>query len=177
MQYRLTTLLLARLRSLDDWEANIPQGAIEERLTVLDALAAEVTARHGGTVHADPLGRFPGSHLSTYDSPTAALRAALQLRLLAEDGRPGLPRGAALLGLAVNTGEVALRSGHIIGRPLDVVSRLEHRAEAGQILFSESVLLSLGDSTVTYHPLMRSVGAETGPAMSCYVLEGIEEEA
>ncbi len=170
MEYRLVTLLLMRLKNIDAWSDELPQGIVEERLlSVRSLFEAEVAKRHG-VIQADPLGRYPESYLASFPGPSDAIAAAAAVMKLFVDGSPGLPAGCVQAGCAINSGEVAERNGQLIGRPLEVVSRLEYRAENRQILFTESVLLSVGDLPLPYDALLRKIGAETGPEMRAFSL-------
>ena len=170
MEYRLVTLLLMRLKNIDDWSTELPQGVVEERLASVQKIFEEEVAKKHGERQPDPLGRYPESCLASFPGPSDAIAAAAELMKIFKDGCPGLPAGCVEAGCAINTGEVAERNGQLIGRPLEIVSRLEYRAEPSQVLFTESVLLSVGEFELPYDTLLRKIGAETGPSMRAFIL-------
>ena len=170
MEYRLVTLLLMRLKNIDAWSAELPQGVVDDRLSSVRKIFEEEVAKRHGLIQADPLGRYPESYLASFPGPSDAIATAAELMKLFQGGRPSLPAGSVEAGCAINTGEIAERNGQLIGRPLEIVSRLEYRAEASQVLFTESVLLSVGELALPYDALLRKIGAETGPSMRAFSL-------
>lgn len=79
--------------------------------------------------------------LYAFDSPTDAVLASAALQ-----GR------AAQLGLAarigIHLGEVRLQRGDVFGEPVNIAARIESGASAGEVLFGESVWLSMNRAEV-----------------------------
>jgi class 3 adenylate cyclase len=120
-----------------------------------------------GTIEEDTLGRYPESCLATFDGPSAALAAAYSFSQEMKNSKH-----LCLAGCAVNTGEVLIRNSAIMGRTLDVVSKLEKISVGGQILFTESVLLSAeSDDKMIYHTHLATLEGFSGPSMSIFSLE------
>ena len=87
--------------------------------------------------------------LVTFESPTNAVLAgaAIQDRLWAHN------RGAAAderldVRIAINVGEVRLEEGDVFGEPVNIASRVEGEADAGEVTFTEAVYLSMNRAEV-----------------------------
>ncbi len=95
--------------------------------------------------------------LLTFRSPTDALLCSMAIHdRLEESNRETDPSGHFTIRAAVNVGEVRIEGGDIFGEAVNIAARIEGKAGAGEIYFSESVLLSMTRSEVPYE--------EVGPA-------------
>lgn len=87
--------------------------------------------------------------LVTFESPTNAVLAgaAIQDRLWAHN-RDAAPDERLDVRIAVNVGEVRLEEGDVFGEPVNIASRVEGEAEAGEVTFTEAVYLSMNRAEV-----------------------------
>ena len=160
-----------RLKQLDEWRRDLPQGVIEDRLSQVKKLFDNAVGEHSGEIFSDPLGRYPESYLASFSSPRDAMQAAVNLMKTLSKASHGLPKEGVGAACAINSGEIVERNQQPMGRALDIVSRLEFRAETGQILFTESALLSVKELSLPYRLLLRKIGEETGPEMQAFELD------
>lgn len=85
----------------------------------------------------------------TFESPTQAVLcgAAIQDRLWAHN-RAAPESDRLEVRVAVNAGEVRLEGGDVFGEPVNIASRVEGIAEAGEVFFTEAVYLSMNKAEV-----------------------------
>jgi adenylate cyclase len=87
--------------------------------------------------------------LLTFRSPTDALLCSMAIHdRIAETDADVDPSGRFTIRAAVNVGEVRINSGDVFGEAVNIASRIEGKAGAGEIYFSESVFLSMTRSEV-----------------------------
>lgn len=89
------------------------------------------------------------AYLLTFRSPTNALLCSMAIhdRIAETDGSVD-PADRFLVRAAVNAGDVRVEGGDVFGEAVNIASRIEGRAAAGEIYFSESVFLSMTRSEV-----------------------------
>ncbi len=89
--------------------------------------------------------------LLTFRSPTDALLCSMATHdRLAESNREADPSERFTIRTAVNVGEVRIDGGDVFGEAVNIAARIEGKAGAGEIYFSESVLLSMTKSEVPH---------------------------
>lgn len=87
--------------------------------------------------------------LLTFRSPTDALLCSMAVHdRIAESDADVDPAERFTVRSAVNVGEVRIKGGDIFGEAVNIASRIEGKAGAGEIYFSESVFLSMTKSEV-----------------------------
>jgi len=118
-------------------------------------LAREVVVAHGGRIAS----LSDEGILAEMTSPTDTLQcaAALQDRFALEKARLG---PGVTLRAAVAAGEVARHGRELIGEPVALVNRLAERAAPGEVLFSQSVRLSMTRSEIS-----SELCADTDPSL------------
>jgi len=84
------------------------------------------------------------AYLLTFRSPTDALLCSMAIhdRLAETDGAIA-PEDRFTIRAAVNVGEVRIDGGDVFGEAVNIASRIEGKAAAGEIYFSESAFLSM----------------------------------
>jgi class 3 adenylate cyclase len=87
--------------------------------------------------------------LLTFRSPTDALLCSMAIHdRIAETDADVDPAERFTIRAAVNVGEVRIDGGDVFGEAVNIASRIEGKAGAGDIYFSESVFLSMTKSEV-----------------------------
>lgn len=87
--------------------------------------------------------------LLTFRSPTDALLCSMAIHDRIAESDAGIdPAERFTIRAAVNVGEVRIKGGDIFGEAVNIASRIEGKAGAGEIYFSESVFLSMTKSEV-----------------------------
>ncbi|MDH4162171.1 MAG: adenylate/guanylate cyclase domain-containing protein [Nitrospirota bacterium] len=84
------------------------------------------------------------AYLLTFRSPTDALLCSMAIHdRIAETDAALDPADRFTIRAAVNVGEVRIDGGDVYGEAVNIASRIEGKAGAGEIYFSESVYLSM----------------------------------
>ena len=167
MKYKLTTLLMIQIKNEDALSEAMDDSALTEVMKQTIDMFKETVSACEGSMEEDPLGRYPESGLASFSGPSAALAAAFRF-----SKELSLSDNPSRTGCAIHTGEILVRNNAIMGRTLDVVTKLVNMAENGEILFTESVLLSAEtDETMIYHPHLACIEELSGPSMSIFSLE------
>ena len=87
--------------------------------------------------------------LLTFRSPTDALLCSTAIHdRLAESDAEADPTERFTIRAAVNVGEVRIDNGDVFGEAVNIAARIEGKAGAGEIYFSESAFLSMTKSEV-----------------------------
>jgi class 3 adenylate cyclase len=89
------------------------------------------------------------AYLLTFRSPTNALLCSMAVHdRIAETDRQVAEADRFSVRAAVNVGEVRIEGGDVFGEAVNIASRIEGKAGAGEIYFSESAYLSMTKSEV-----------------------------
>jgi class 3 adenylate cyclase len=173
------TALFADLRGFTTFSESTDPATVTETLNRYFGLAVPVIFRHGGT-----LVQFMGDALlAVFDAPTPrpdhafrAARAAIEIQDAISDEGPG-PRfrigintGTALVG---NVGSAEMRSFTVVGDAINVASRLETWAEAGQVVIGEETYRSISDRVTVTELGALELKGKTEP-ITAYQLDEIE---
>jgi class 3 adenylate cyclase len=121
--------------------------ANESRLGVLDVvrrhrdLAQPIVKRRGGRV----VKSLGDGLLVAFESATDAVLAGLEIQAAATaHSRDSFAdRDKLELRIAVSTGEVALDGGDVFGEPVNLASRAQQQAAAGEVLFTEATFATI----------------------------------
>jgi adenylate cyclase len=87
--------------------------------------------------------------LVTFESPTQAVLSGMALQDRLWKYNRGAPEAERLdVRVAINVGEVRLESNDVFGEPVNIASRVESIAEAGEVYFTEAVYLAMNKAEV-----------------------------
>lgn len=175
------TALFADLRGFTTFSESTDPTTVTETLNRLFGRAVPVILSHGGTIV-----QFIGDALlAVFDAPTPrhdhafrAARAALEMQeAVAEETsgdsplfRIGINTGTALMG---NVGSAEMRSFNVVGDAVNVASRLETWAEAGQVVIGEETYRSIMDRVSVTELGSIELKGKTAPIVA-YRLDGID---
>lgn len=110
-----------------------------------DALLRPIIARYEGTL----VKTIGDAFLLTFDSPTNAVLCALMMQDRLRDYNRTAPVEERIeIRIAINTGEVSLTDGDVLGEPVNVASRVEHITEGNEIWFTEATYLAMNKQEV-----------------------------
>lgn len=117
----------------------------QKLLATHNGLLAPLFKAYGGRV----IKTIGDAFLVTFESPTNAVLAgaAIQDRLWAHN-RDAAADERLDVRIAVNVGEVRLEEGDVFGEPVNIASRVEGEADAGEVTFTEAVYLSMNRAEV-----------------------------
>lgn len=120
----------------------------EENLRMLqrfDDIVRPIVRAYGGRV----VKTIGDAYLLTFRSPTNALLCSMAIHdRIVETDRDVPETDRFTIRAAVNVGEVRVEGGDVFGEAVNIASRIEGKAAAGEIYFSESVYLSMTKSEV-----------------------------
>ncbi|MGE0815887.1 MAG: adenylate/guanylate cyclase domain-containing protein [Vicinamibacterales bacterium] len=162
----MVTVLFADLRGFTPLAESTSPEAVVDLLNRFFTMMSEVIFRHGGTLDkyiGDGVMALFGAPYATERDAVKAVRAAIDIQRavvgLNEDlkaaGRPeigvgiGINTGPAIVGFIGSETRLDYTA---IGDSVNTAARLEHLAQAGQIIISEHTMQAV-DASVTYQPL------------------------
>ncbi len=87
--------------------------------------------------------------LVTFESPTQAVLSGMAIQdRLWQHNRSVLDAERLDVRVAINVGEVRVESNDVFGEPVNIASRVESIAEAGEVFFTEAVYLAMNKAEV-----------------------------
>ncbi|HYO58371.1 adenylate/guanylate cyclase domain-containing protein [Archangium sp.] len=87
--------------------------------------------------------------LVTFESPTQAVLGGMAIQDRLWEYNRSVPDSERLdVRVAINVGEVRLESNDVFGEPVNIASRVESIAEAGEVFFTEAVYLAMNKAEV-----------------------------
>jgi adenylate cyclase len=114
-------------------------------LKVHHDLLAPVFKAFGGRI----IKSIGDAFLVTFESPTQAVLSGMALQdRLWQHNRTASEAQRLDVRVAINVGEVRLESHDIFGEPVNIASRVESIAEAGEVYFTEAVYLAMNKAEV-----------------------------
>jgi adenylate cyclase len=110
-----------------------------------EALVDPAFRKYGGR----RIKQIGGTFLVAFDSPTQAVLCAAALRERVRRFDEAVPPERRLQArVGIHLGEVRLNRGDVFGEPVNIASRIEALAGPGEVLFGESVWLSMNRAEV-----------------------------
>ena len=114
-------------------------------LKVHHELLAPVFKAFGGRI----IKSIGDAFLVTFESPTQAVLSGMAIQDRLWQHNRGASESERLdVRVAINVGEVRLESNDIFGEPVNIASRVESLAEAGEVYFTEAVYLAMNKAEV-----------------------------
>jgi class 3 adenylate cyclase len=84
-----------------------------------------------------------------FESPTDAVLCGLLIQEVLRQHNESVPEADRIkVRVAINSGEVELKDGDVLGEPVNIAARLEGIAEPGEVWFTESVCLAMNRKEV-----------------------------
>jgi adenylate cyclase len=117
----------------------------ERLLQVHHDLLAPLFKAFGGRI----IKSIGDAFLVTFESPTQAVLSGVAIQDRLWQYNRSAPESAQLhVRVAVNVGEVRLEASDVFGEPVNIASRVEGIAEAGEVYFTEAVYLAMNKAEV-----------------------------
>jgi len=114
-------------------------------LQVHHQLLAPVFKAFGGRI----IKSIGDAFLVTFESPTQAVLSGMALQDRLWQHNRTAPEAERLdVRVAINVGEVRVESSDVFGEPVNIASRVESLAEAGEVFFTEAVYLAMNKAEV-----------------------------
>lgn len=145
MESRNLTIVFAGLCGYADRLGALTWEESQRMLRIHEALVDPAFRRFGGR----RIKQTGGTFLVAFDSPTQAVLCASALRERVRRFDEGVPPERRLQArVGIHLGEVRIDRGDVFGEPVNIASRIEALAGPGEVLFGESVWLSMNRAEV-----------------------------
>ncbi len=114
---------------------------------VFDTLALPIFEKYAGTV----VKKIGDAFLVTFKSPTDAVLCGIELQgVFTQYNTTKKPKYPLKIRVALHTGEVLLRNGDVYGDAVNTAARIEGIAGPEEIVFSETVFLSMNKNEIPF---------------------------
>ncbi|MDA8244143.1 MAG: RDD family protein [Elusimicrobia bacterium] len=146
METRNLAIMLTDIKGFTSKTASFSRAQTQELLTRHRELVLPVIEKFGGRL----VKTIGDAFLVVFNSPTDAVICGMEIQavLKAHNAEKAAPDKIEIR-IAINAGEVAVHDdGDIYGDPVNITSRLESIAEAGEVFFTEAVYLSMNKREV-----------------------------
>ena len=145
MESRNLTIVFAGLCGYADRLGALTWEESQRMLRIHEALVDPAFRRFGGR----RIKQTGGTFLVAFDSPTQAVLCAATLRERVRRFDEGVPSERRLQArVGIHLGEVRIDRGDVFGEPVNIAARIEALAGPGEVLFGESVWLSMNRAEV-----------------------------
>lgn len=146
METRNITIMLTDIKGFTSKTASFSRAQTQELLAKHRELVLPVIEKFGGRL----VKTIGDAFLAAFNSPTDAVICGVEVQAVLRAHNEGKPAAEKIeIRIAINSGEVAIHDdGDIYGDAVNITSRLESIAEAGEVFFTESVYLSMNKKEV-----------------------------
>jgi len=146
MKARNLTIMLTDIKGFTDKSSRKSRAQIKDMLAAHNALVLPVIAKYGGRL----VKTIGDAFLVTFESSTDAVLCGVSIQSALEVfNKDKSPDDSIHIRIAINSGEVSIDdAGDIFGEAVNITSRIEGIAEAGEVFFTEAVYLSMNRNEV-----------------------------
>lgn len=146
METRTITIMLTDIKGFTSKTAGFSRAETQELLSKHRELVLPVIIKFGGRL----VKTIGDAFLAAFNSPTDAVICGVEIQLVLKNHNAGKPQDEKIeIRIAINAGEVAIHDdGDIYGDAVNITSRLESIAEAGEVFFTEAVYLAMNKKEV-----------------------------
>ena len=147
MQAKNLAIMLTDIKGFTDKTSRKSRDQIKEMLANHNALVLPVIEKHQGKL----IKTIGDAFLVTFESSTDAVLCGVAVQeALASFNKDKAPDDRLDIRIAINAGEVYIdnNTGDIFGEAVNITSRIEGIAEAGEVFFTEAVYLSMNRNEV-----------------------------
>lgn len=146
MEARNLAIMLTDIKGFTSKTASFSRAQTQELLAKHRELVLPVIEKFRGRL----VKTIGDAFLVVFDSPTDAVICGVQVQAALKAHNADKPQQEKIeIRIAINAGEVAVHDdGDIYGDPVNITSRLESIAEAGEVFFTEAVYLAMNKKEV-----------------------------
>ena len=146
METRNITIMLTDIKGFTSKTAGFSRAQTQELLAKHRELVLPVIEKFGGRL----VKTIGDAFLVAFNGPTDAVICGVEVQTVLRAHNDGKTHEEKIeIRIAINSGEVAIHDdGDIYGDAVNITSRLESIAEAGEVFFTESVYLSMNKKEV-----------------------------
>jgi class 3 adenylate cyclase/uncharacterized RDD family membrane protein YckC len=142
---RHLTILLTDIKGFTDKTSHRSRADIQRLLDDHRDAVLPVLQEKGGRL----VKTIGDAFLMAFESPTDAVLAGVAAQAALAKRNEGVPDEDRIeIRIAINSGEVNLVEGDVFGEPVNIASRIEGVAEAGEVYFTEAVYLAMNKTEV-----------------------------
>ncbi|MDP1728999.1 MAG: adenylate/guanylate cyclase domain-containing protein [archaeon] len=139
------TIMMLDLCSYTHISSKINRQTLHELHDLFDSLSIPTIQEYHGLI----VNKIGDAFLATFKSPTNALHCSIALQnKFKEYNKINLPRYPLKIKIALHSGEVIIKDKDVYGDPVNIASRIESIAKAGDILFSRSVFAAMNTNEI-----------------------------
>jgi len=140
------TIMMLDLCGYTHLSSKLNRKTLHELHDLFDDIAIPAVKEHHGQI----IKKMGDAFLATFKSPTNALHCSIALQnKFTEYNKINQPRFPLKIKIALHTGEIIVKEGDIYGDAVNITSRIESIAEAGDILFSNSLFLAMNKNEIS----------------------------
>lgn len=142
---RNLAVLLTDIKGFTDRASHISRSELVQLIDKHRELVLPILEGRGGRL----IKTIGDAFLMVFDSPTDGVLAGVAVQEALRAYNDGKDEARRIdVRIAINAGEVTLTDGDIYGEPVNITSRIEGIAEAGEVYFTEAVYLAMNKSEV-----------------------------
>lgn len=142
---RHLTILFTDIKGFTDKTSQRSRSEIQELLDKHREIVLPVLEARGGKL----VKTIGDAFLMVFESPTEAVLAGVDVQeALARHNAESQEDDRIEVRIAINAGEVNLAENDVFGEPVNIASRIEGVAQAGEVFFTEAVYLAMNKTEV-----------------------------
>lgn len=139
------TIMFTDIKGFTSKTSMSSRDQLDELLKIHDELIIPIFEKFNGKV----IKTIGDAFMVTFYSPTNAVLCGIKIQEKLSEYNEKLPKNERLeVRVAINSGEVTIKNNDIFGEAVNIASRLEGIADAGDIYFTESVYLSMNKAEI-----------------------------
>ena len=172
METQNLTVMFTDIKGFTAFTADSSRAELERLIQRHEEVVLPVLESFRGTL----IKRIGDAFLLTFESSTDAVLAGVRLQEVLEQRNLEFPTREQLeVRVAINAGEVTLIKGDVFGDVVNVASRIEGLAEAGEVFFTEAVYLTMNRQEVPSREVgIRRLKGVPEPVRVYKVLRGLQ---
>ncbi|MBI3550235.1 MAG: hypothetical protein HY078_14445 [Elusimicrobia bacterium] len=146
MSTKILTIMFTDIKGFTARTSESSREGMQQLLAEHERLLKPVFESFGGRV----VKTIGDAFLVWFESPTDGVLCGLAIQEVLRQRNAGVPQAEAILvRVAINLGEVEFADGDVLGEAVNIASRLEGVAEAGEVWFTEAAYLSMNRKEVS----------------------------
>jgi class 3 adenylate cyclase len=139
------TIMFTDIKGFTSRTARSSREQLHQLLDLHDQLVIPIFKKFGGRV----VKTIGDAFMVSFHSPTDAVLCGMEVQNVLGQHNEKIPEDEKIeVRVAINSGEVTIKNDDVFGEAVNIASRLEGIAEAGDIYFTESVYLAMNKNEI-----------------------------
>ena len=143
---KILTIMFIDIVGYTNLSTRLDRDKFEKLNEKFDEIALPIMIKHHGWV----VKKIGDCFMVGFESSTDSLICAKELQNKFRDYNLTKPEVPIKIKIAVNSGEVLIKDDDVYGEAVNAVARIEKETKPGQIVFSDSVFLSMNKGEIPY---------------------------